>query len=166
MTDEQIEQEAAVTHADVVKLLGALEPGSVHSAANLYARFIRNLEGTHRPVPHQTALGHALRAAGCEGKRIRKSRKIPGTKRREYSEVACWVIPGVPVAVRADPIGELTRSMAGTAQTENEVWRQYKNMYWNRGWGDAPLARRTLLIQLTACGHPPVKVDGKVVRQF
>jgi hypothetical protein len=154
---------AAVTRQDVVTLLGQLQPGTVHSAAELYKRFIRNLEGTNRPVPHATALGHALRAAGCESKRVRRSRG--SRKNRTTSEVASWVIPGVPAEDLAHPVADLVRRMGAGDHAEDEIYRQYRLMYWNEGWGDPPMSRHKLLVELTNMGHPRIS-PGVMARRF
>jgi hypothetical protein len=154
---------AAVTRQDVVTLLGQLQPGSVHSAAELYKRFIRNLEGTFRPVPHATALGHALRAAGCESKRVRRSRG--SRKNRTVEEIASWVVPGVPAEDLANPVADLVRRMGEGEHQEDEIYRQYRLMYWNEGWGDPLLSRYRLLVELTNMGYPRV-TPGQNVRRF
>jgi hypothetical protein len=158
-----IEDIAVVTGQDVRELLAPLKPGSVHSAAALYARYMRNLKGTGRMAPHPTALGHALREAGCERKRVRRSRG--GRKNRDVSEVACWVIPGESPDL-PDPVTELVRTMGSGIHLPDEIARQYRLMYWNNGWGDPPLSRFKLLAHLTNLGYPPIRHEGQPARDF
>jgi hypothetical protein len=162
MTDDH-EGVAAVTRQDVITLLGQLQPGTVHSSTDLYKRFIRNLKGTFRPVPHATALGHALRAAGCESKRVRTSRG--SRKNRVVTEVASWVIPGTPAKDLVNPVTDLVIRMGEGDHQEDEIFRQYGLMYWNQGWGTAPLSRHKLLVELTNMGIPRV-APGQHVRHF
>lgn len=130
-----------VTEQDVERIRVQLKPGSVHSAANLFAMYTQLMEADGRPAAHPTTLGHALGRAGFIKYRAR--RRINGKQR----ETSSWAVPGARKLVNeeSERMGQVLRALGPGIHPNRLIWQEYDRMAREKGWahgmGERDVAR-------------------------
>lgn len=148
----------AVTPDDVALIQAQVRPGSLQPASHLFTLYARLMQADRRPVAHRTSLGHALRAAGWESKRVRQ--RVGG----KPTDVASWFVPGAP------PVDEETARMKATLiklgegiHPEEMIWETYQRLAREHGWRWTS-DRLSMVRWLTRHGFVRMTEKGKVSR--
>lgn len=149
----------SVSTADLALLEAELRPGALYSVATLYERYSELMAEAGRPVAHKTALGHALRAAGWQSKRLR--RRING----KPTDVASWFVPGPGAGDEEDHrrVLAVMDDLGEGEHRESEIVGRYAQMGRREGWRGM-LGEARFLRLLTTMGYVRTTHRGIVYR--
>jgi hypothetical protein len=149
-----------ITQEEIATLLADLKPGSLHSVADLWARYVRQMDAAGRMIANRNALGRALSKYGALRHR---RRKVVGGKNVETSY---WIVPGAaPINDDEERAHTLIKTMGEGIHPVELIWSTYQAMAAEHGWRRID-DRATLMRRLTKLGRPSMIEKGRPCRYF
>jgi hypothetical protein len=149
-----------ITQEEIAALLADLKPGTMRTSAELWARYVSQMEAADQMIASRNALGRALTEYGAMR---RRNRKVVSGKQVETSY---WVVPGAPpVNESAEHAQTLIRTMGEGIHPTDQIWSTYQAMAAEHGWRWTD-DRATLMRRLTALGRPAMIEKGRQCRYF